>query len=128
MFGFWKRTPLEKSIRRWTTDPTEQRRRDLCNEMARAQLYIATGAPPEAFLAGDGPHGPVLLVFTTEAELHRRSPTARPVLVTAPDVYALLGERGLRGIVINPAGRWVFLSTEDVGSQLHRDGGFPGQN
>lgn len=128
MFGFWKRTPLEKTIRRWTANPTEESRRDLCTEMAHSQLYIATGAPPEAFLTGDGPHGPVLLVFTTEAELRRRSPTARPVRLSASAVHVLLGEHGLRGIVINPAGRWVFLSTDDVGSRLHQDGAFPGQN
>jgi hypothetical protein len=118
MLDSWKGgTPLEKSIRVWTTNPTEKTRHDVCVEMAQAKLLVAEVAPAE-MLTGDGPHGRVLLAFTTSAELRRRSPTAKPVPVSATGVHTLLCDRGFNGVVINPSGRWVFLSRDDVGAQL----------
>lgn len=118
MFDSWRhRTPLERSILAWTTNPTDGTRLEVCVAMARAQLFVAEVSPAE-MLTGDGPHGRVLLAFTTNAELRRRSPTARPVPLTGAEVHALLCAQDLNGVVINPSGRWVFLSREDVGAQI----------
>jgi hypothetical protein len=118
MFDSWKAgTPLEKSIREWTTNPTETTRRHVCAAMAQAKLLVAEVSPAE-MLTGDGPHGRVLLAFTTSAELRRRSPTAKPVPLSATGVHALLCAQDFKGVVINPSGRWVFLSRDDVGAHL----------
>lgn len=97
--------------------------------VAGATLYIAVRDPIDTLVDGagrllesitvpmltsNGPDGTVLLVFTSAAELAKRSPQAHALALTAPTVRAVVARDGLAGIVLNPAGAWMFLATADL--------------
>ena|SRR5665213_2430771 len=120
---------LELALDAATTDPSDDNRAAVVRAFAGAPLYIgvrdlietlvdAAGRLLESvsvpMLTSNGPDGAVLLVFTSEAELAKRSPQAHPLRLTGQTVRDLVARDGLAGIVLNPAGSWMFLATADL--------------
>jgi hypothetical protein len=66
------------------------------------------------FLTGMGPHGPVLHVFTSEAELRRRSPAAYALWLPGKALRELVEHNDFRGVVLNPEGPWAFVDRTDL--------------
>ena len=116
---------LEAALDEANTAPSAESRARVCREFLRAWVCIGCREPvnvagplPEdltvPMLTATGPEGKVLLVFTSEEQLRKRSSAAHPVWLRAQTVQKV-GERdGLAGVVINPAGVWVFLEKAEI--------------
>jgi hypothetical protein len=88
------------------------------NEDAREAVVDSSGRLREPLtvplLTGDGPHGSVLHVFTSEEELRRRSPTAHPLWLRGQSIRDIVEQHPFAGIVLNPGGPWIFLDKADL--------------
>jgi hypothetical protein len=122
-------SPIEFALHNATTDPTDEHRALVVREFGGARLFIAVREPVQPvidgagrllesltvpMLTGDGPHGRVLLVFTSEAELRKRSAQAHPLSLAGRTVRDIVARDGMAGVVLNPAGSWMFLASADL--------------
>jgi hypothetical protein len=121
--------PIELALHNANTEPTEENRAAVLKQFAGSRLYIGVREPLAALvdeagrllqsvkvpmLTSNGPEGPALLAFTSEGELKKRSPQAYPLLLEGRTVRELIARDGLAGVVLNPAGSWVFLASADL--------------
>jgi hypothetical protein len=65
-------------------------------------------------LTSDGPHGRVLLAFTSEVELRKRSAAAHPLWLRVQGIRDIVEQHSLTGVILNPGGPWMFLDKDDL--------------
>lgn len=131
----WTNVKLELALRPIQSSETA----DVHDEVVAAFLaggpvYLATREPCPVpagkvvlaaplnvtLLTSEGPEGPVLLCFTSEAELRRRSPGSHPLLIATESVASIVSDSGYAGVVFNPAGPWAFVPRSEVLTALAR--------
>jgi hypothetical protein len=65
-------------------------------------------------LTGDGVHGRILHVFTSEDELRRRSGAAHPLWLPFQGIRGIIEQQGFAGVVLNPEGPWIFIGRAEL--------------
>ena len=79
---------------------------------ATSELVPKTVVPALTTAGQNG--GPAMLAFTDAAALRARAVESRIVAMAAKDVLELVADEDYDGLVLNPAGRWVGLTRDDV--------------
>ena len=74
-------------------------------------VAVLTGAAPDG--------GEALMVFTDTEEAKKRNNQAATFTMKSQDVLKLVLEEGFSVLIINPAGNWVGIPSEDVGKILN---------
>jgi hypothetical protein len=70
---------------------------------------------PITLLTCEGPDGgSALPVFTDEESLYARCAEAHPVGMPAAQLFGMVLEDDYEGLVLNPAGNWMFVPREHV--------------
>jgi hypothetical protein len=128
---------LIEAIQRVVTDPSRSNRQVLYQALLRSHLFLGVQNPPEglsgspttlkentpfAMATSINPEGKeVLLTFSDRDSLNARNPSLGWAEMLAKDVLGIVVQNDLAGIVINPGGQWVELTSEEVKSVLASD-------
>lgn len=121
---------LEEAIHRVVTSPSQESRQIFHNVLLRSHLLVGIQDLPEgvssfpatleedtpcAMATSINPDGKeVLLAFSDRAAVRARDPALGFLEMSARSVLELVVQDNMDGVVINPAGRWLELGTDEI--------------
>jgi hypothetical protein len=125
---WWRRRCLLADVRNSMVTKSRESRKNVLNSLATCPLFVAVRQLPRlptdkggrlaedvsvTVLTSDGPQGEVLFVFTSNAELRKRSAEAASLVTDLSGVVAMLPANAA-GVVLNPEGDCLFISREEL--------------
>jgi len=127
---WWRRRCLQADIRVAVVTKSRAARKNVLDSLGTCPLFVAVRQLPDlpadssgrlaedvsvTVLTSEGPEGEVLFVFTSNAELRKRSAAADSLVTDLAGVVRMLPAEAA-GVVLDPEGGCLFLSREEVGA------------